>query len=234
MRANEGVHGLYHTLDGLKLQQWGFRAGIMDTASAAHAWISSTVEVALRNTERDHNDQWPYNVVRHFRNQLDSFPVSLVEHTQLNLTDFAALPSDVPELRSYVYSVPQKQRSRDECELLVQKLAVDALRFWIGFDVKDTTGVSLLVSMRHCPFYRILFMMDEVWTIFRRPYSAVIHGGARYHRQSAWTEDVLRRFDSDFRLSPVCSPATPEYAALADIENLLAGNGQAVCRFSFM
>ena len=225
-RASIELEGMTNSLRLIQFHECSYRSRILVTISGVHTWIHQTVDTGL-HSHPDHAGTWPANLIDHIKWSMSNQKPGT--RTVIKLSTFISeVPSNLPD---FTYTIPQQTSDVIELEDRIRKKAVQALQTWLGYETPNpasAASASIFMSMRISPLYPVIFMMDGAWLIYQRPFFNVIHGGAGYNRQAAWTEDTLAQFKSAFTASPLCDSSSPEFRALAGIRDILNGTKQSV------
>jgi hypothetical protein len=108
--------------------------------------------------------------------------------------------SNIPRTSDYHFTIPRLQFSSEKMNLVIGRIAVDAIQYWLHFpsSEENTVKCSLIASLMESQTLAILYL-DPVWKMFRNPYITVINGPNSHQRRSKpHTKKTLEAFHYQF------------------------------------
>lgn len=121
----------------------------------------------------------------------------------------------------FTFTVPRLYLDPDRTKKSIRRLATDAIGHWLSFPLTPSViaKCSLIGTLLECGSTAILFL-DQVWQMFKSPFSIVIHGTPNQRLSSHHTASVLEEFHQQFLNHPVMDSSSNMYKLLSELNNL--------------
>lgn len=186
------------------------RAVLMLSSSKAYSWVTN---IATDGVQHPGRSNWYHKLASDISGQWNmAFTQSTSHDAIFDSNEY--LPGLTP---TRIATVKMKRWTyNDETQERRKIWAVTSVvEQWLGFPQSYEHKVrSALISnlTKHIPISVLL--LEDVWMMFRRPYSTVIHGMTKQRKNKKHTQEVLHLFNDALPIHPLTNKGSIEYQLL--------------------
>lgn len=201
------VDTVYDAHNLSKIITYTTRALVMVTTWTMYDWVTRIVNHAISHPE---TPSWVTSLVTDIQKAIQTHHADnaaakkSTNHTTAKSKAKAHLHqvyfSNIPRLSNYHFTIPRLQFSQEKMNLVIGRIAIDAIQFWLHFpsSEENTVKCSLIASLMESQMLAILYL-EPVWKMFQNPYVTVINGPKSNQRRSKpHTKKTLEAFHHQF------------------------------------